>query len=811
MNSKLWLALLPAACMYWTAGSISAQPGPECAGTAAAAQSVTSDESTSRIVGVLLDPTGAAVASAKIEVKNGTRGSIQTRETDSEGWFVFSKISPGTYRMTVSVSGFEMTVVRDIAVAASRESVVDVTLRIAPLETEIEVQAVESESASASRRSVGIDEQLNSRNAGEIAAEAPGVSLRESGALAGVPVLHGLGDERAKLVVNGATLTSACPNHMNPPLSFIAPAQAAEVMVMAGITPVSLGGDSLGGTIVVESEPPVFARPGEKLHAEGSSSGFYRSNGGNYGGSLLGWVGGRNLSFGYNGLWSTNSDFSDGRGHKVTSTYAQSADHSVTLAAQGAGNLLVLEAGMHHTPYEGFANAQMDLVRGFAESANLHYRRALESGAVDVRAYWQNDWHSMNIGRDKSTFPMPMWMPMNTHGRDVGYSISLVFSLSPRHTLRAGNELHRFRLDDSWPAVSGTAPYMAPNSFISINDGRRIRLGTYVEAASRWNAQWSTLFGLRNDTVWMNAGSVEGYSSMYSMDAAAYNAASRAHTDPVFDATALARWEPKGRGTYEFGYARKNRAPNLYERYAWSRSWMTSGMIGWFGDGNYYAGNIGLRPETAHTVSGTASWHGRGNDAWQVKVTPYLTYIQGYVDVDKLAMATYGLSTFAKLQFANHSARIYGSDFSGDSVLWKSDRLGTGRISGVAAWLHGERLDSETPLYQMMPLKTRVTLDETWKGFSGGVGVEAVNRKSKVDPHRFEQSTPAYTLVNLHAEYQRGFLHISAAGDNVLNKEYEEPLGGVNFDDFMASGWTSQIRPLTGRGRSIFFNLSARF
>ncbi len=177
---------------------------------------------------------------------------------------------------------------------------------------------------------------------------------------------------------------------------------------MAGITPVSLGGDSIGGTVSVDSRPPVFAGPEERMHAETASSGFYRSNGEYYGGSFAEWVAGRNLGLGYSGSWATNSDYTDGSGHKITSTYAQTTDHTVTLAAQGAGNLLVLEGGLHHTPYEGFVNAQMDLVRNYAESLNLHYRRNFDQGVLDARVYWQGAWHSMNIGRDKSTFPMPM-------------------------------------------------------------------------------------------------------------------------------------------------------------------------------------------------------------------------------------------------------------------------------------------------------------------------------------------------------------------------------------------------------------------
>jgi hypothetical protein len=36
-------------------------------------------------------------------------------------------------------------------------------------------------------------------------------------------------------------------------------------------------------------------------------------------------------------------------------------------------------------------------------------------------------------------------------------------------------------------------------------------------------------------------------------------------------------------------------------------------------------------------------------------------------------------------------------------------------------------------------------------------------------------------------------------------------LGGVNFDDYMAGGWMNQIKPLTGRGRSVLLNVTGKF
>ncbi len=814
MKAKFLLALLPVVCLSWAAMSIHAQSNSS-AGRAPAQgprQTVDDQQSTGRIAGVLKDPSGAVVEGATVEIESLESHLRRSIVTDAEGRFDFNGLPAGAYQLYAIARGFATVVLHHVAVTPNAETPLAVALMIATAKTSVEVSDSGVEIAEGARNKVSNRDQERSRNAAELVGTTPGVSLRENGQLASVPLLHGLGDERTKLVVDGMTVSSACANHMNPPLSYIAPSQAAEVTVMAGITPVSQGGDSIGGTISIESPQPVFASPNERLHAEGLSTGFYRSNGQNYGGSLTEWVAGHNFGMGYTGSWATNDDYTDGGGHKVTSTYSQTTDHIVTVAARGAGNLVVLSGGIHHTPYEGFANAQMDLVRNYAESLNLHYRRSLQHGVLDTRAYWQNTWHSMNVGKDKSTFPMPMWMPMNTHGRDFGYSVKYEVPLADQHTLRVGNELHHFILNDKWPAVTGTAPMMGPNTFFSINDGRRVRLGTFAELASKWNPQWTTLFGLRNDTVWMNAGPVQGYSMMmYGADANAFNALNHAKTDVDFDLTGAARYEPNPHSSYEFGYARKNRSPNPYERYAWSTNVMASGMIGWFGDGNYYVGSLDLKPEIANHVSGTASWHSGDRNSFELEVTPYVNYIQDFVDVDTLMTTMYGMSTFAQLRFANHNARIDGVDVSGNGTIWNNSGFGQGKISGVAGWLHGERLDTSTGLYQIMPFNIRVAFDEDLKGFTAGMGLQAVDRKSNVDPHRFEQVTPGYALLNLQTGYTHGYFRMSIAAENLTNKLYELPLGGVNFDDYMASMWMGQIKPLTGRGRSVYGSLTARF
>ncbi len=483
MKLKFLLALLPAVCLCILATSLHALQAPEAAPCAKG-----SPATTGRIAGVVKDQTGAVVPGVKIEALNPASSMKKSTVTGGTGRFAFDTLAVGRYQITAVAAAFQIAVLRDVPVNPCGDTVLSIVLKIAPEKTDIEVISPDTQTFAATARRVDDSDRARSRNAAELLAATPGVSLRDNGQLASVPLLHGMGDERARLLVDGMTVSSSCPNHMNPPLSYIASSQATAITVMAGITPVSMGGDSIGGTISVESRQPVFAGPGEKLREEGASSGFFRGNGQNYGGSLSEWVAGRNLAIGYNGAWTTNSDYSDGSGHKVTSTYAQTTDHAVTLAAQGAGNLLVLDAGLHHTPYEGFPSEQMDMVRNYAESLNLRYHRSLGQAALDARVYWQGAWHSMNIGHDKSTFPMPMWMPMNTHGRDLGYSLQLDLPIGDKHTLKAGNELHRFVLDDRWPAVPGTAPMMGPDTFVSINDGRRVLLGTLCRVGQQMDA-----------------------------------------------------------------------------------------------------------------------------------------------------------------------------------------------------------------------------------------------------------------------------------------------------------------------------------
>ena len=680
--------------------------------------------------------------------------------------------------------------------------------------------------------------EINSRNVlgaadtASLLSGIPGVNISTGGGVSSLPTVHGLADDRNRTLVDGMALTSSCPNHMNPALSYIAPGSVGNISVMAGITPVSAGGDSVGGTISVDPRPPTFAAPGESLVSHGTATTAYRSNNRQIGANGEVTAATEQLSLGYNGGWTRADDVHDGNGNAILASRFENQSHAIAAAAKTENGLLVLRAGHQITPQEGFPNQRMDLLGNTNNFLNIGYNGNYAWGKIEAKAYWQNVKHFMNfLGERKSMMPMPM----NTNGTDTGYSLKAEIPLSAQDTLRLGNEYHLYRLHDWWPPVSGAFPSMGNGTFQNINEGSRDVLGTYAEWATTWSQKWSSLIGVRNDTVWMNTGNVAGYSNCnsggmsmmgamtsacsmmpgtinYASDSAGFNALNHQRTDNNFDFSATARYDATTVNSDEIGFARKTRSPNLYERYAWSTGTMASSMVNWFGNGADYVGNINLKPETANTASVSTEWHDAERKDWNVKFTPYYTYVEDYIGVDLLkANVTPGVN---QLRFANHDAEIAGFDLSGTKSLSKDGAFGDFDVAGIVGLVKGWQVNNGKALYHMQPLNALLSLNHHFENWASSVELKLVNDKSTVNPLQNEQRTPGYAIVNWRTSYQFQNLKLAVGIDNLFNRQYYDPNGGAYVSGWRAMGNNYNNYPmgaLPAAGRSLNAGITVSF
>src|SRR3990167_176673 len=633
----------------------------------------------------------------------------------------------------------------------------------------------------------------------------PGVSLFGAGGVSSLPSVHGLADDRLRIQVDGMDLISACGNHMNPPLSYIDPTRVDTVRLFAGVTPVSVGGDSIGATIQVNSPAPELA---PRSVAPPPQADNYQAA----------------RDFKPAAPAPSNKPARWLGGDEVGSSSYQTRNHSLAYALRSDTHLVEMRLGLQDIPYQNYPTQRMDMTGNDSHQFNLRYQGQYDWGQLQARFYHEKTRHSMNFGEDKQFWYGPAGnvpgMPMDTEGKTTGLLVKGDVALSARDTLRAGAELQRYRLDDWWLPSGGG---MAPNTFWNIRDGQRDRFDVYGEWEARWNQQWLSQVGLRSSHVRSNSGPVQGYNANYAMEANAFNAQSRKRSDSNIDVTALARYTPNANASYEFGFAHKTRSPNLYERYTWSTGGMAMRMINLVGDGNGYVGNMNLQPETANTLSATADWHDTTGERWGLKFTPYLTHVNNYIDARRcngsgaMTACTGANQTattgFVYLQFTNQDARLHGFDLSGFTDLGKTAHWGQFTLSGMLSYVQGKNRSTGDNLYNTIPLNARLALTQRLGAWTGSAELLMVSGKTRVSAVRNELSTAGYGLVNLRASYEWKQVRLDLGIDNLFDRFYHHPQGGAYVGQGMTMAATAVpwgVR-VPGMGRSLNVGVTVKF
>jgi iron complex outermembrane recepter protein len=767
-----------------------------------------------------------------------------------------------------------------IATAQAQTPLPPLTIGAAPPAAEPTTK-VSSEAVVITEKEIAAQRATTSDTAG-LLRDVPGAAVFSAGGVSGMPVIDGLADDRLHVTVSGIPIIAACANHMNPPLSYIDPAQVGKITVYSGVVPVSAGGDSIGGAIIVEPPTPEFAHAGQQLLTKGEAGTYFRSNGSGIGGHLSATAATENFSITYNGSISQSHNYRAAAnfhpfgpayltppspfpitrngnltpwvaGNEVASTDYQAQNHDISLAYRHENHLVTADVAFQHIPYQNYPNQRMDMTENRSIQGNVRYNGELDWGKLDGQVYYQNVRHNMDFGEYKQYYygslnsVLAPGMPMDTKAENTGGKVKAEINLLDRHVLRVGGEFQIYNYNEWWPSSPAVLPkgakasMMSPNAFINVNNGQRDRFDVFAELESRWNAQWLTLVGVRSDTVVMNTGPVHAYQPGYDTAAffktqlyptATFNNSDRARTDQNWNATAQTTYTPSATQTYTFGYSMKSRSPNLYERYAWSPYGMPMEMIGWFGDGNGYIGNLNLKPEVAHTASVTADWHDATGEKG-VKFTPYFTYISNYVDAQRCPpwvcgtgpyggllnqTTTYG---FVFLQFINQNARLFGADLSAHAVLAKDTPFGDFVAKGTLAYVNGQNTVTGGNLYQMMPVNSKLSLEQKWGGWTNAIEGQFVGAKTNIEQVRNEVKTGAYALFNLRSSYEWNNVRIDFGIENLFNTFYYLPLGGAYlgqgttmFIGQGANGFTTGVPwgvAVPGMGRSFYVATNVKF
>ena len=648
-----------------------------------------------------------------------------------------------------------------------------------------------------------------------------GVDFSAAGGVSNLPILNGLMGDRVKVLVDGADVTAACANHMNPPLSYVSANQIAAYHVIAGISAVSAGGDNIAGVISVNTISPQYSQSNELNWHSGYVSAQYNSVNNARKVGVGARIASNTLSFNYQGAFSDAKSYDDGNGDLVLDTLYRVQNHALSAAIRDEKQQFVIKLTHQKIPYQGFANQYMDMTDNTSYGATAQYKRVLENSELEAQLNWHDVKHEMGFFSAEKTG----MMPMNTDARDVSSQIKWRLNLDSNSSLLLGQAFYDYRIDDWWSAVEGSA-MMGPNDYININNGQRKRIAAFAEFESQINTKLWLNSGIRVEHVNTRADDVQPYNegmAMMTMSAmpmqpsnasaaAAFNSKEHDKSDTVVDISVLLNYQLTHTDELQLGLARKNRAPNLYERYSWGVSNMATTMIGWYGDGNGYIGNQNLEVETAHTISSTYIKSAQ-NDDWQVSANIWYTNASDYIDADLVrSFNRFGLENTARniLKFTNTDAVLYGVKLDLAANIHQSKALGNWQLNANITNTRAKRDDTNQPLYQIKPLHTKLAINHQLGRFENTLSWQWNDAKTRVDNNRLENQTDSYNIVNLGSKASWGDLTLSAQVSNLFDEYYQLPLGGVSIAQ-LKKGESTGFEQLAGQGRSFNIGMSVAF
>jgi len=677
-----------------------------------------------------------------------------------------------------------------------------------------------------------VEQNYISTDAADVLKSVPGANVNKNGPLTGIAQYRGMFGARINTQLDGLNVAPAGPNWMDPPLSHIAPSQLESITVIRGISPVSAGAESIGGTIQAKSAKLPYSSD-DKITPHTTLNSAYDSNNRAY--NLGGQVGISSLDdrFQLNGNFDSGEQMKAGNGLNIVPTQYKRNNFGADYGHLFDSGELSLGYGHERVDHAGSPALPMDIISVKGDTISAGFKSNRESGGTQ----WLADLHYINTDHEMNNYTMrttptmlgapgtPLMKRFTlSNAKDLSYKLHATIPFGGDSlTLGTDGWITKHQADLYSPATTAF-------SLQNYNSVKRDRFGLFADWQMALTESLRLQTGIRYSRINMGAGTVTssglgGLQAMMNTLATNFNTSQRNQNDNLFDLTLLLTQTINENLKLKVGIARKQRAPSYQERYLWSPLESTAGLA----DKRTYVGDVNLNPETAYHIDAGFDWKSD-----RIYFTPRLffkrvkNYIQGTPVTSGPAynfrvmqgnMLKGGgfctanpLDPFClPLQFSNVDAELYGVDAGFGTNI--SDHVA---LDGSISYVRGKRKDISDNLYRIAPLNSSVALsyysDAEWSLTAEG---KFYGKQGSVSQTNAEQVTAGYSLLNLHGRYaiNRHF-EITAGINNLFDRFYQDHLSGYNRVTTDAAGQASAVATgsrLAGEGRNFFLQARANF
>ena len=236
-----------------------------------AMMAVFGQENTGSVLGTVKDTTGAAIPGAKVSLSGGALVRTIETTTDKEGSYLFPKVPPGTYTVSISQTGFKTIKNEDVNVGLGQAARIDVSLATGSVMESVTISAtsetidVTSSKTATNLNELRIDETPKGRNFNSVLQLAPGVRPEPKAGSAGVGgyQIDGSSGSENAFIIDGVEVSNIRNGSLGRsnaiPFEFV-----REVQVKSGGFEAEYGG-ATGGVINV-----VTKSGSNEFHGEGA-------------------------------------------------------------------------------------------------------------------------------------------------------------------------------------------------------------------------------------------------------------------------------------------------------------------------------------------------------------------------------------------------------------------------------------------------------------------------------------------------------------------------------------------------------------